>query len=56
MAGMEVVVCQYCGQKIDVLPVQQPVACVEREDSARRFFLLIDADNWLLHRCEIGGD
>lgn len=50
---MEVVTCQYCGEKMNVLPTRQPVAYVEREEEGVRSFVIIGADNWLLHRCVI---
>ena len=51
MYGMEVVKCEHCGEKMDVLPSRQPLTYVEREDDGERSFLIIGGDSWLLHRC-----
>jgi hypothetical protein len=56
VALIEVVVCQHCGEKIDVLPNQQPVTYIERETYGPKSFLIIDVDSWLLHRCFAGED
>ncbi len=53
MYGMEVVKCEHCGEKTNVLPSRQPVTYAERQNDAVRSFLIIGADNWLLHRCII---
>jgi len=50
---MEVVECEHCGGKVNVLPMRQPVTHVERENDGVRSFLIIDVDNWLLHQCRI---
>jgi len=39
-----------------VLPMRQPVTCVERENDGVRSFLIIGADDWLLHRCVLSAE
>ena len=45
--------CPHCGASFYILPGQRPVRHVTRD--ADRFnpqtFMVISADNWLLHRC-----
>jgi len=53
---MEVVKCEHCGEEMNVLPIRQPVTHIERENDGVQTFLIIGADNWLLHRRVIGED
>jgi hypothetical protein len=50
----ESVECQHCGEKIFVTESRLPVTCAERQDDEQRSFVIVGADNWLLHRCVIG--
>jgi hypothetical protein len=50
---MEVVTCEHCEEKMNVLPTRQPVVYVEPEEEGVRSFVIIGADDWLLYRCVI---
>ncbi len=54
--GIEVVECEHCGEKMNVLTSRLPMRYVERVDDGERSFLIIGEDDWLLRRCVLGED
>ncbi len=58
MADAAFLECPNCGQRIAVDAVKQPITYAQRAAAlgTPRAFLMIDGDNWLLHRCSIAAD
>ena len=53
---LDVLRCPHCAARVEVLAQRRPVLSRERDDGDERVFVMISGDNWLLHRCVIGGD
>jgi hypothetical protein len=58
MAGAEFLECPNCGRQIPVGAVRQPITSTRRaaDPDGTPVFVVIDGDNWLLHRGSIAPD
>ena len=54
--GVSEIECEFCGEKMHVLPERQPVHRFDRVDEGQRTHFIVAADGWLMHRCAVSDD